>query len=526
MSLVALGCIALYGRNVPLAEDWILVPPLTGHEPDLAGWLWEQNNEHRLPVQKLLYWGLLELTGGDFRVGMVFNVVALSALSWGMTRAAAKMRGSETRYADAFFPVVLLHIGHWPNLVWSWQIQFVVSISLACWLLLFLISERPPLSSRNGLLASVCIILLPLTGASGLAFTLPLAGALGFEGISGYRDRSAGRASAALMMVASSVLSLVLAGLYFVNYKQPEWAAALSHPAVPTIRTAGKFLAFGLGPAASRSWRSATLLVVGLLLSTTILLLLGIRRSHSFERRRAMYLVLFLAGMAALTGGLAWGRAANPFEEVLPIRYVVLAVPPLCAAYFTWVLYGSGAAARLVQGLLLAILLLLLPLNIEAGFAWRDWYRAGMNAFQRDLLAGTPRRELARRHQDFLLHWDLAQLEANMAMLEQARIGLFRHLEQTESSGRRLRPEKLKPVAFEHHSGVLWQSEREGQTGGSRHVPWRVSSNTMAMKLATSETHRSPFKHDVRRRIPANGEGPDASGLRGLLRPWTTCWTR
>jgi hypothetical protein len=35
-------------------EDWLTVAPLTGHEPDLARWFWEQNNEHRMPVARLL----------------------------------------------------------------------------------------------------------------------------------------------------------------------------------------------------------------------------------------------------------------------------------------------------------------------------------------------------------------------------------------------------------------------------------------------------------------------------------------
>jgi hypothetical protein len=44
-----LVAIALWGRNLPLSEDWLMVAPLTRHEPDLLGWLWSQNNEHRLP---------------------------------------------------------------------------------------------------------------------------------------------------------------------------------------------------------------------------------------------------------------------------------------------------------------------------------------------------------------------------------------------------------------------------------------------------------------------------------------------
>lgn len=34
------------GRVFPLYEDWWLVPPLTGNEPNLAACFWIQNSEH------------------------------------------------------------------------------------------------------------------------------------------------------------------------------------------------------------------------------------------------------------------------------------------------------------------------------------------------------------------------------------------------------------------------------------------------------------------------------------------------
>jgi len=96
MTSVVLGCIAIYGRNVPLAEDWIMVSPLVGQETDLLKWLWAQNNEHRLPLQKAVYLGLLKASGGDFTMpptdvtGSIIarlndtcgNLIQLTQLSW------------------------------------------------------------------------------------------------------------------------------------------------------------------------------------------------------------------------------------------------------------------------------------------------------------------------------------------------------------------------------------------------------------------------------------------------------------
>ncbi len=156
MLVSALSAIAIYGRDIPLAEDWFMVQPLTGHEPDLAAWSWWQNNEHRLPLPKLVYLLLLELSGGDFRVGMVFNALALSALAAAMVVAVRELRGGRTVLIDAFFPIVLLHLGHWPNLVWGWQIQYVLSVVLTGMLLLPVV-RAPALTARTAVGVAVCL---------------------------------------------------------------------------------------------------------------------------------------------------------------------------------------------------------------------------------------------------------------------------------------------------------------------------------------------------------------------------------
>ncbi|MBK5186778.1 MAG: sugar transferase [Gemmatimonadaceae bacterium] len=150
MTLIALACIARYGRNIPLAEDWLMVPPMTGHEPRLASWLWAQNNEHRLPLPRLILLGVLMATH-DFRAGMVLNVLSLAALAAAMMLAARHLRGGVTRASDAFFPLALLHLGDWENLVWGWQFQFVCSAVLICALMLAIVRQRGAMTMRQAL---------------------------------------------------------------------------------------------------------------------------------------------------------------------------------------------------------------------------------------------------------------------------------------------------------------------------------------------------------------------------------------
>jgi hypothetical protein len=171
MVSVVIGCIAVYGRNVPLAEDWDMVPALIGQEPNLLEWLWAQNNEHRLPLQKAVYLVLLKASGGDFRIGMIANTLMLGGLSLAMILTARRLRGGRTRVADAFFPLALLHLGHWENMVWGWQLQFVISTVLVCIWLLVIVRERLPLRPKIAVTAGLTVMLLPLSGANGLLLT-------------------------------------------------------------------------------------------------------------------------------------------------------------------------------------------------------------------------------------------------------------------------------------------------------------------------------------------------------------------
>ena len=164
-----LAHIARYGRNVPLSEDWLMLRPLSGREPDFWYWVWAQNNEHRLPVAKLLYLGLLEVVP-DFRVGMVFNALVLAGLAAACILVARHVRGGRTTYADAVFPLAMLHIGHWFNLVWGWQIQFVLSVAAIFTILLVIVAAPLPLRLGPALALGVAVVLLPLTGGSGLPF--------------------------------------------------------------------------------------------------------------------------------------------------------------------------------------------------------------------------------------------------------------------------------------------------------------------------------------------------------------------
>ena len=436
MTLIALACIARYGRNVPLAEDWLMVPPMTGHEPHLATWLWAQNNEHRSPLPRLILLGVLAATH-DFRAGMVLNVLSLAALAAAMIFTARYLRNGVTRASDAFFPLALLHLGDWENLVWAWQFQFVSSAVLICALMLAIARQRGAPTMRQSLAAAVSLVLLPLTGASGLVFALALAPWAAWVGTVQLRAARNARepGTRGALLLASAIVAPLLVGAYFIGYVQPWW-----NPPNPgrlqTLKTTLRFLALAWGAAARNAWAIASIAIVLVLGATLLVLVRALARARGAERQRAFGLLSFAGGCGVLALAIGWGRAATDIVSGMPMRYVLFAVPALCATYFIWELYASAAPSRWLQWALCIAMLLLLPWNTREGFGlpgrydigWRGWYVTGMNAVEQDIRNGMPRLEMASRHREFLMHWDENKLAAGMRMLHDAHIGPFSRL--------------------------------------------------------------------------------------------------
>jgi hypothetical protein len=422
---ILLGFIARDGRNLPFEEDWLMVAPMTHLEPNLPAWLWSQNSEHRLPLPRLINLGLLRATG-DFRSTMVFDTLILAAVAAGMIVAARRLRGGRTSLADAFFPLLLLHLGQWDNLLWAWQIQFVLPTVLACVLLLVIVA-RPsaPPSGVAGIGAALAVLSLPLAGANGLVLTPALAAWLVYawwKRPEGAAAVPGGRAAA-----LGAMLACVLCGIYFVGYQSSPWNEA-SPGLAATLATTGKFVVFGLGPVTAKAWVAFGVVTAAIVLASLTGLVEALRTQKE-ERLRVLGLLAFFAAFAILAAALGWGRAGRVAEtERMSPRYALLAAPLLCGAYFALLLYGSGRLRRLGPVALALLAALLFPLNTREGLKRRDWFGAGMAAFERDLASGASIETLASRHYAFLLHWDEPLMATGMRQLRDAGFAPFRHL--------------------------------------------------------------------------------------------------
>lgn len=432
MLIADLLILANHGRNIPEAEDWHLVPPLTGWESNLGDWLWAQNNEHRIPLPRLILLTALNLTKGDFRSGAVLNIFTLAFVAAAGILVARHLRGKRTSYADAFFPLALLNIGNWPWLVWSWMFTFILPTTLI-FTLLFVFVVQPTLTApAPAAIAAISLILLPLCGANGLIFLPFIAIWLVYRGLVNWRTSKStdNQQWVSAVLIGSAIVASSLAGIYFIGYQQPAW-----NPPSPgigaTLLTAGKFLAYSLGAVAAESWKLFTLIAAAIIIPTLLVILASKRQEH-FDKQRSIAILLFFGTLLIFAIAIGYGRAGSIPQWGFPIRYVILAAPLLYLVFFVWELYGSRKWQKLFQVGLFVLMSLLLPFNSRAGFKYfGNWYDGAMDAVERDIEAGMCISELSKRHRKNLVHWFTeGDLEKYMQMLYDYRVGPFAHIKQ------------------------------------------------------------------------------------------------
>lgn len=426
LTAALLAYLARYGANLPLWDEWQMVPALSGIQPVTSAWLWAPWSEHRVPLVRLALVALARLTACDFRAGMVASVLCLAAVSYALVRAAEHLRGG-SRYVDAFFPLVLLNVGHKWNVLQGWNLQNALFAGLAG-AVLVLVTWRPGLPGRGRALGlGLCLLLLPLSGGAGALVAPVMALWLGGVGVAAWR---AGARAVGLLSLAAALATGALVAAYFYDLspKAPETPDVLT-----TVRGAAMFLSTGFGAAADAGWPYSAVAALGLLGFGAALALRAAARPG--ERARALGLLAFLAASVALALAVSRARAWVGARMCLESRYALLAAPALCAAY----LAGSAslpAAGRLLQVLLCAAALLHTPENVRDGLDWGRRHRRAWTALDRDLAAGVPAEFLLRRYDWLLPRWREDQFSpANFRfavgctrLLRDAGVGPFRSL--------------------------------------------------------------------------------------------------
>ena len=373
-TLASVSYIHRYARNVPFFDDLTVVSVMTGHEPLTYEWASAQYNEHRNVIPRLLQVGLLRVIP-DFRAGLYLNVGLLSAAAASMIVLAHRIRGRNT-VADVVLPLSILTVGQCECLLVGFALNLVMTAWIA-WSLIAVMGRSPhPPSWWSCLQVGGLLVLLPLSGGSGMAMLPPLTLWLaGYVACGWWTSRDPGSSARAiglsLLMTTSATVTWYLSGYARPTHipRASSWSAVCS-----TTLEVCSLVASPVG------WSHpvvAGLAVVLLACGTAVLLAITARTSPG-ERPRALGLMAVLASMFGIALAVGYSRSGLGPGSGAYSRYITITTPLLGVVYFSWLLYGSAAARRVVQFGMLALICVGMPAQYQSardvGHARRDLY--------------------------------------------------------------------------------------------------------------------------------------------------------
>jgi hypothetical protein len=393
LAMLAVGhrYVTTLASPVPFWDDLQMSPQLADGHAITLDWLWTPWNQHRIPLPKIVFLGLVG-SFRDLRAGMLFEVYVLAAVALAMVLGARKIRG-HTSYADAFFPFLWLHLGCSENLLRAFQIALVLPIALSSALMLTIACVRKPLGTRGALAVGTCLFLLPLCGGAGWTQVVPLALWIAIEGWRAWRARTR---AAAFVLCASVAAALAVSVAYAIGLRS-EIDGRGHASGAQTLESAAAFLGMSVGPAGRETWPYPSLFVIVLCASTVVLVVHAARRRVD-ERWRAFGLLACFTGIVALALAIGFTRGLPGGEKWTPIRYVTLAAPALSWVYLAWSRYGSAAGSQFVRVLLFTVMAGLVLHNDEFGLVHARQRLEVARALERDVDAGLTIDELADKH--------------------------------------------------------------------------------------------------------------------------------
>lgn len=374
---------------LPFTDDIAMALTLAAPEPFSAELLWAPNNEHRLPVPKLVYIALLSTTH-DFRTGAWLQAGVLSVASLALLAALRRRRG-HLEFTDAVIPLLLHDLGNTENLLNSFQLAFSVPMFLVCALVTLALAWKKPPSWRG--YACLWLLLVLLVGCGGVGFPYALACVAWplHGGWRAWRERGSGwRATLSVTLAGVVLLTAAIVGYVSAIVMLPGFAP----PSLTRfLAVSAQFLASGIGVTGAIwwPWSIAVLVVLAIAL---------VHLSRAFrapdERELALPLLCLLAGGVALALLVAWGRGSDSEFAGLTNRYVLLAAVTLTIAHLSLRVTAGGAFARNVRWVAFATVVASVAPNVDyAAVTARQRARVTRDFLERSR-AGAGIDELAR----------------------------------------------------------------------------------------------------------------------------------
>ena len=323
---------------LPHWDEWALFDRLATGQGWSLPWLWAQHNEHRILVPKLFFLADVDLFRGTqvFLLASIFliQLLQVALLSFSL-RTLGAMRGAAWRTGTGLIAYCILCPTQYENLLWGFQLQFVIPAAMATLALLALLLYCR--EARVGLLvlsiAAATIATWSLANGM-LLWPLLLLAALLLR---------MGR-SVLLTIVASGTANI---GLYLFHYRRPSPETELA-PVFDALAKILQYIAVYFGSTFVRhssGWIAVVLGVAGLCTAAAIIFrVLPQRGRDSLLLLQLSLLMLLCIATAAIT---ASGRLHLGLEQATASRYQTFALLFWCSLGLSILFYTQKRPLRL-----------------------------------------------------------------------------------------------------------------------------------------------------------------------------------
>ncbi len=387
-----------HGHNLPAYDEFAFISITYASATEQFEWLGARHMEHRFPLARAVFLGLLQITGHDYRAGMWLTVGLLGGSALCLTLAARKLRG-HTALADAIFPILFLHGGHTENLLMGYQIAFTITVfALAAFTLVAAYSATPS-PGRSALLGAACLFVIANGGWLGLVFVPWLTLWVAWHSWRAVRTPSSRAAGIAGILVVVAVgLFLLWSTWILLEVRKDGVARAEAAGLAGRIRAIAEVIGIGLGPGVGVYYTHAKIgwfLIAVQAITVAALAWIGFRRPA--ERSIAWGLLAVMLGVWVFAFGIGYSRGSGLASRYTSFTALGVAIPFLTVARYAPVGVWPAAMITLIAGVFLV------PANNRHGKDQGVELDARYRSIVHDIGTGMPIDVLADRHVDFWL---------------------------------------------------------------------------------------------------------------------------
>ena len=446
-----------------------MLPWYSGIEPFTAGWLWEQDQEARLPIPRLADAGqegrlpisrLIDMglwrTFHSLLLTQVLSVLLLAASAAILIASIKRVRGT-TQNRDAAIPLLLMSFGNYEVVSIGYYMHFALSVFLMS---AFLASVN--LAKNAGkpaaFMAAIAVFLLPLSGPVGESVTVPLAVWVVAFGIYHVRRDVPGKFWPAAIII-TGISGLAIFAAYFVGYRPPEYVPP--PPGVAAIiRTVMQFISMSLGTLGKNTMFIC--IPVFLFLAYSSIHSLSINwRGYKHNRWRIAGIGAFIASLALMSGFIGWARAGWSDDAGLRHRYTTISAPIILAAIlsmeFPVAAPGIVMARKIPVILASAAYLISIKPGIDFGSMRRDMF----NSVRADIISGKTPREIASSWWPNFYYGEPGTA-AGLELMRSGKIGPYKNLPASTTTLPINTGEWTTALAFSPDSKTLATGTRNG----------------------------------------------------------------